>query len=1209
MSKSKDGPETPKRSPSSQGLLNTIRTLASTKPHLQIPDGVVTSPNTSNSSALPTGSLDLEAEDEEAKNAIPKMEDDTAADVTNVPIASENCVGGPPELQSLIEVLSSKGDVEERMDAAYKIERILKKFEVENVMGIWEAGKDLTRIKDVEGAEKAGYALLRACVKWKRLTPAERKYFFQFIGKDLPESDDAYKLQLLIELTDNGRYIESLERLVVPVWRELFYESFDAAQKARAQNKASATPDEPVQEKYLQQAFDFTSSLVKYNSKVLSEDHRTTILRDVNKLCMNATRQPDINNSFAIYKTFLNYSSYTTESLRSCLEVFCAVIATFAPRRPDAVIIVQSLLQSHLGWSCPPIFLDILAHGSSSHPVNTGVPRGALYVLRHLLCSDEWSNMPRPSLDEVLQAAQGLLEKQSTSFTSEFRLMLQDIATTENAPPQLFQDPAWTRLTEALTTLAPLKSRSCVSLPEGGAGEESSEANFMVDTIRDFAIGLCTFFQKESFEYRERSMEFMFNVAHCLPDDTIIRMVNLCKKHFLSPTDPQWTRTGEKLFETVCQGPLRTIDVRIQTLQILYDTYNSARALNKTEAHDFILNVIDGMQGAMPVNLMAKLNDIAIKVATWTTNEATFDKILFSLRFAILERPKGLLADSNSETAADEGLNGASGVTVATTLVRLFLRCIRMSASNTKKVYAILLEVAESTSPSADARVVVLKLLFRLRADISYAVFVTPTTDSEGLAAALCRTAESFPSVQKSSESPVSRPLRTEDQAAKRQKDNAPTAPPQLSRSRSGAGRVSQNTGRLTRPNPPLWMYPGPKGLPEDPPHASSTVIYSSRVNQRKDGEKRFDVPILESGRLLESVLRMLQQDELDWEIYSYIIVHLGALLTNHSLFIDAIPQIRFLRSVICQQINNKKFHEPPSYTNLRKTDVAVCLYHILTMLVSYNCHFGRSENDELAKMFVHGISTWERTSESCIHALSICCHEIPMSLVKHLQHALQNMTQILAQTHMAVHVLEFLTGLARLPKLFSNFRDEEFRMVFGICFRYLQIVRDAKEKEKEKDKEREASESRAGKSLAVALRGTRDLVSPSEGLQPRGLADELPQTYVYALTFHVMTFWFMSLEMGDRPSKLEWIIQNLVHKDSSGNAEIEEQSQVVIDLMYNIAYSDYDETAPNPNFATQADGMVTTKSWVVGLSILTVETAGRSGLSQITRRRPVCST
>lgn len=255
-----------------------------------------------------------------------------------------------------------------------------------------------------------------------------------------------------------------------------------------------------------------------------------------------------------------------------------------------------------------------------------------------------------------------------------------------------------------------------------------------------------------------------------------------------------------------------------------------------------------------------------------------------------------------------------------------------------------------------------------------------------------------------------------------------------------------------------------------------------------------------------------------------------------------------------------------------------------------------------MVKMFLYGIGSGDRTSRSCIHALSLCCHELPLSLSKSLEHTLQKLSQIITQAQVAVHILEFLAGLARLPELYKNFRDEEYRTVFGICSRYLQYVRDQKER---------AQGQSLSRTSYASLRhsgGSRDFGTLPEQepvLRSQQSTEELPQ-YVYALAYHVITFWFMSLKLQDRPRHMGWIAKTLMYLDQSGKPVLEEQGLVTIDMMHRVAYSDRDDTIADPNFAKPADGEVSRKSWVVGLSLMTVETAARTGVSQITRRRPV---
>ncbi|GME27801.1 Rap/ran-GAP [Neofusicoccum parvum] len=340
------------------------------------------------------------------------------------------------------------------------------------------------------------------------------------------------------------------------------------------------------------------------------------------------------------------------------------------------------------------------------------------------------------------------------------------------------------------------------------------------------------------------------------------------------------------------------------------------------------------------------------------------------------------------------------------------------------------------------------------------------------------------------------------------------------------------------------------------------------RINAAAEGESRELFP---TSLWIEAAISLFQNCT-DWEVLSYLLVHIGPQLCNHTLWKNCIPQIRLLRSVLCDQVRNGTVPEPPAYSSLKKADVAVCYFHILTMLVSYHHHFEKSEQDDMVKTFYLGIGSWDRTSKWCIHALTVCCHEIPDSTTKHLQNVVQKMSQIITQPNIAIHILEFLTHLVRLPNLYVNFRDDEFKMVFGVCFRYLQ---DSK------------------------------MVDQHVGKPSSKPVDDLPQ-YVHALAYHVISFWFMAIKLEDREKFVPWIIKKLVHIDRFGRETLEEQALITIDMLHSRAYTDRDETGYQESFARDSDGEVTKRSWVIGGEmILTLETAARTGLTQMIKRRP----
>ena len=172
--------------------------------------------------------------------------------------------------------------------------------------------------------------------------------------------------------------------------------------------------------------------------------------------------------------------------------------------------------------------------------------------------------------------------------------------------------------------------------------------------------------------------------------------------------------------------------------------------------------------------------------------------------------------------------------------------------------------------------------------------------------------------------------------------------------------------------------------------------------------------------------------------------------------------------------------------------------------------------------------------------------------------------------------------------------------LAFG--FRYLQHIRDQRDRPGNttfhQTSHRTLRHSGASRDFAVA---------PNQSAKKlRLIEDDLPQ-YLYSLSHHVITFWFMALKMEDRPKQIAWITKNLLCTDMSGRQFMEEQGQVIVDLMNMVAYTDRDQTIRDQNFATPSDGEVWKKTWIVGHGLVTIETATRTGLSVVTTRRSVC--
>lgn len=705
------------------------------------------------------------------------------------------------------------------------------------------------------------------------------------------------------------------------------------------------------------------------------------------------------------------------------------------------------------------------------------------------------------------------------------------------------------------------------------------------------------------FVSREAVMELFLQFSHRVSDATEEKTIQyFAKERYLNPSNSDWLNLCRNLVAGVLRDVTRPRALRILAIHSLRETYDTVEQLCADGA---VLQcgalLLDSIEPEDDVEVLHELVEFAVEVAERATM-ANFVNVVQVLERR-LGRPRPWPAAGSPSwpsyplRAKEDHRFGSPCNVIATALVRLFTRSVTHAAQKTRILYESLRAIAGNDKYDHDARLTALKLLFRLRADARHALIVSSSSEGERIATELCRTEETAVIPARFDESAPSEQTRLEDTAPWREQRKIAGSSPHSSLNRHPS-RATAISGRVSKPIPPLWMYPGPKGLPEEPAPESSRAVFSHIDAARYPLSD--DIHDMEITLWLELIISLLQRPP-DWEIYSYVLVHLGPQLSNQALVRSCVVQLRMLRNVLCEQVRNSSFHEPPPHTLLKKADVAVCLFHILTVIISYHEYFEKSEEDDLVKAFLQGIVQWDRTSKWCIHALSVCCFEIPLSVSKSLDGIVQKMSQIITKPATAIHILEFLTSLARLPDLFKNFREDEFKLVFGVCFRYLQHMRDLR------DRVTNTNSLHSGHRTLRHSGPSRDFTaSPDQNAnKTRSIEEDLPQ-YLYSLAYHVITFWFMALKMEDRPKQIPWITRNLYYTDNTGRLVMEEQGQVIVDIMNIVAYTDRDRTTRDENFAKPGDGEVCKKTWIVGHGLVTLETAGRTGVTLVTTRRPV---
>ncbi|XXH00226.1 hypothetical protein Hte_006568 [Hypoxylon texense] len=1137
--------------------------------------------------------------------------------------------------------LLKDGSMNERVAAANELRRAVADNPLSPVLDIWYAAKDLVDPTNPKATRYSGWELLRECVKHASSTDLERYEYFQTISADANPEDFHLQLAALVDLTNHARNLSGFEYDVFPLLSKWLEEAFDAVRAARGAAKKQGSRMKgkglvTAEERHFADLFGFVTDVIKFNFNVANDDAAEVLIDVLLDICMNTSVEEDLQACISVMDAIVTFGAIPGDKLKSCVQVLCSIHCLVPNLQKDAWHTVGMLCRSHNGQATVRLLLDVLASLPTDADKKKEVVRevrGALSVLHKLVSKSSEKGYPTVPYGLLVDGLSTVVKS-----TSAWKIHL-DILRLANALfcdsqgniNNMLVDEDWTSIFDVVVTCAEavitlLKDGNTLqSLSDSGdVDSESMLARELTRLIRRLEAILLDensaiipkqegvhsdqadngsqrpegvqLEQANTLVQRQDCVMFFAKIHPALPDSAATLVLEYFKKfRCCSPSDPLWETNLSLVLDAFLADRKRSTDVRLQALQAFTEVYDMIELLNDQFDPDFIpelmMRLLVDVAAETDILVLQEIVSFAATVAS-TSNMDLFGHIIGTL-WGIIENGRLRSPISPSLSHGPEPLptgqhlrpvtNQSPSNVVARGYVQIFLRVLSYDAAKATRLLRSLVSIVESNLSETDARITAMQLLFRLRADWANRVFVTTHMETSSLANSLYRTEESIARKIAEEAAYGGRTSRAETAGSARSSRGVSLGQGQMQdrgyplRSASGskwaAGTYQQ-----------LWVLSDAEALPEAPSQAASTVLYCYTPNDTTEPDGLAQAAVLRTGVWLDAILNLLRQG-CDWEVYSFILVHLPSQLSNHAIFLNAIPQIQELRRVICEQIKMNNFQEPPSAYGLRRADVAICLFHSLTMILSYHRHFQKAEEDEIVRAFVHGIATWERSAKCCIHALTICCHELPSSTGKALVTILQKMAQIITQPHVAMHILEFLACLSRLPSLYANFREDEYRIAFGISFRYLQYVR--------------------GRKQSYRFSTNSDSSTPVAGEAPShpNAPDDLPQ-YVYTLAYHVVVFWFLALKLPDRANHVGWIAKNLF-TDVDGSQVSDEQAQLTMDFMQRVTYADVDESAADPLFTPDRFGEILKKRWLIGNAIVTIEQATATGWAQITKRQP----
>ncbi|KXN72831.1 hypothetical protein CONCODRAFT_36456, partial [Conidiobolus coronatus NRRL 28638] len=162
-----------------------------------------------------------------------------------------------------------------------------------------------------------------------------------------------------------------------------------------------------------------------------------------------------------------------------------------------------------------------------------------------------------------------------------------------------------------------------------------------------------------------------------------------------------------------------------------------------------------------------------------------------------------------------------------------------------------------------------------------------------------------------------------------------------------------------------------------------------------------------------------------------------------------------------------------------------------------------------------------------CIHSLTLCCVEYPMSLTRLLPQIILKLSQIMSTSTISIHILEFLSLLVTLPDLYSNFVEDNFKRVLGISIQYIQYH------------------------------------MGNSNNQQNTQINQVYLQYVLNMAYQVISIWLTRIRASDQPKYVPFLVRGLLLANK-GRSSLDEQTITCLDMISRYSFCDSDSVLPS---------------------------------------------
>ncbi|KAI8604966.1 hypothetical protein EDD21DRAFT_300151 [Dissophora ornata] len=1060
------------------------------------------------------------------------------------------------------QLLPGANSLQSRLRTLDELSKIIQNYPFQHISELWVAVEDLLEAGVPHNARKAAWHFMVACIKGQfEDLGMLRAIFYQAINNHEIWEDFDDKLQALKELTKDGRDVYGFEKNIVRMLAHWIESSFDQAKSTTSLATLSSTPQLILLQKPIPH-FDTTMALlinvVRFNFVFFEELEIANLLDLLHTICINAPE--DTPHAIVFLDVIVRYGYVPTEGLSTFLKILC--LTTVSDLYMDqAWTITNNLMKSHSKHSAIRLLcLNLRLKDESSLSVNqTRVVQGSIRLLQRSVWSSNPIDTLSVSYSTILWSLKSAVEFKSREIDLDIIRSLSVLLQTHHANVGDLEYEIILDILERLSGLVNEKPTGDISTVKPfvfrlGSNSAATTQQQPQSPLRDAYGGLLFHFislynDKRITGIAPRLMGLLASLQDHLPEDTMLLLLEYYySEHQFYPYTPNWLERLHNLVQVSVIRDKRP-KVRSKALLVALDVYESSLEFFQEEITTIVfMDVFDSLESETDRALASQVSTLLIN-ATRIASDDLFtrllDRIVNCIRCTCLIPKPHHLAQPPGPPIACQSLSAAIGI------IDLFQHALYdpNGASRVDTFFSLLVGLAVNQSIHKASRLVLLDFLLCLRVDLDHRIFCSSASTIESMTAAT----EQLLSEETRQDKGGDRPGRTMQ------------ASPYVISYLEIASTTSDTLSDETLPAPMVGC---------------AKVI--------------LNIPLYMTG-----VLSILEQER-DFEIYSFVIQRLPSQLFNKHLFCNSSEQITRLHSVLVDMTLRDKI--PDSLRNLplsaKRHNIHILAYKVLVILLCYHSKFSTNESHDLVQAFVAGLLRQATCAKICIHALVVCCYELPQSMTKHLSGTVLKLSQIMSTATISVHILEFLSTVARLPMLYSNFVGDDYRRVFGIALKYIQYTHSV------------AGNAHITPSPSTPSSAVSSPMSPSGAPQAQTSAGAraLPQ-YVLIMAYQVIDVWFMLQRLPERRKYVPYIIRNLLMANEPGK-KVDEQTETCLDMLSRYSYANCE---PKPKVSliqqilvgsTNKTGKVVTKTWLLGTSFITVRTAHNVGWAEITTRR-----